>query len=387
MTAAAHNREQDGATPQGPQLRAAAVGKRYGSFEALKNVDLDISPGEFLTLLGPSGSGKTTLLMTIAGFTMPTAGRILHHDRDITRLPPERRNFGMVFQGYSLFPHLSVAGNVDFPLRIRGRSRSERKRRVAEILDLVGLSAHGHKRPDALSGGQQQRVAIARALVFEPEVLLLDEPLSALDKNLREQMQNELKRIHQEFETTFVFVTHDQSEALALSSRIAIFNHGQLIQNDSPEIVYNRPCNRFVAEFLGRINLLPVDGIEMNGAHAHARFGEHDLRVACNDAVDARACMIAVRPEHMQVHHQRPDDVDNTIAATVVDSTYHGSTTTLTLNTGRGGPELTTTVMNNDSAPAIERGLSVWLSWSVKRGVLMATGEEADPGQHAEQET
>lgn len=380
MTAAAHTTEDTVAAPQQAQLRATGVGKRYGSFEALRNVDLDIRAGEFLTLLGPSGSGKTTLLMTIAGFTMPTAGQVLHRDRDITRLPPERRNFGMVFQGYSLFPHLNVAGNVDFPLRIRGLARSERRRRVNEILDIVGLSEHGHKRPDALSGGQQQRVAIARALVFEPEVLLLDEPLSALDKNLREQMQNELKRIHQEFETTFVFVTHDQSEALALSSRIAIFNQGELIQTDSPELVYNRPCNRFVAEFLGRINLLPIDAIEADGTHARARFGDQDLRVPRNDELHGGPGMIAVRPEHMRVHHEAPGDVENMISATVVDSTYHGSTTTLTLNTGRGGPDLTTTLMNNDSAPAIERGLSVWLSWPAERGVLMATGEAADPG-------
>lgn len=372
----------DASAPGGPirhsmqtdmaQLRAIEVGKRYGSFHALRNVSLEIAAGEFITLLGPSGSGKTTLLMTIAGFTMPTTGAIRHFDTDITRRPPELRNFGMVFQGYSLFPHLSVALNIDFPLRIRNRPKAERRRRVAEMLDIVGLSEHGDKRPDALSGGQQQRVAIARALVFDPEVLLLDEPLSALDKNLREQLQGELKRIHREFGTTFVFVTHDQSEALALSSRVAIFNEGEVAQTGAPEVVYSRPSNRFVAEFLGRINLMPVESVRREGSRVRARFGDEDLLACAGDASQSGPRMIAVRPEHMQVHFERPRDRDNVINATVTDCTFHGATTTLSLDTGRGGRSLTTTLINNDSAPTVERGFRVWLSWDADRGVLMS---------------
>lgn len=357
------------------QLRTVEVHKRYGSFEALTNVSLDIRGGEFLTLLGPSGSGKTTLLMIMAGFEMPTRGRILKNDDDITRRPPERRDFGMVFQGYSLFPHLTVADNVDFPLRIRRLPRTERRRRVTEMLEIVGLSDHGHKKPDTLSGGQQQRVAIARALVFNPEILLLDEPLSALDKNLREQLQNELKRIHREIGTTFVFVTHDQSEALALSSRIAIFRDGRIVQVGDPETVYSRPENRFVAEFLGRINLLPVHNARHDGDRAWMQFGDTWLSAPAGNVNPEGSQVLAVRPEHMWVHRQRPGDADNAISVRVVDSIYHGATTTLTLDTGGNGPELTTTIMNNDAAPAIENGAEIWLSWDRTRGALMPDAE------------
>ncbi len=357
----------------GVQLQVRGIGKRYGSFEALREVDIDIHSGEFLTLLGPSGSGKTTLLMTLAGFTIPTSGRLIEGEIDITRRAPERRNFGMVFQGYSLFPHLTVADNVAFPLRIRKVAREERARQVKRMLEVVGLSEHGAKKPSALSGGQQQRVAIARALVFGPDVLLLDEPLSALDKNLREQLQAELKRIHREVGTTFVFVTHDQSEALSLSTRIAIFNEGEIAQIGDPESVYSAPDNRFVAEFLGRINLLPVTGVERDGTTARATFGTTPLtaRAAPHIALADRM-LVAVRPEHMGVHADRPAAADNAIHARVTDSVYHGATTTLTLDAGAGGPELTTTLMNNDSAFRLRAGDDVWLSWDGDKGILMA---------------
>ena len=243
------------------EIKAIGIGKAFGSFRALKDLSLDIGRGEFLTLLGPSGSGKTTFLMILAGFLEPSEGRLLSDGVDITNKPAEQRASGMVFQGYALFPHMSVEANIAFPLHVRKKPAAEIKRRVAEMIERVGLRGHETKLPAKLSGGQQQRVALARALVFEPVVLLLDEPFSALDKSLRGQMQAEVKRLHEETGTTFVFVTHDQSEALALSSRVAIFNHGELLQVGAPQEVYERPANRFVAEFLGEINMLPLKDI------------------------------------------------------------------------------------------------------------------------------
>ncbi|TIX02693.1 MAG: ABC transporter ATP-binding protein, partial [Mesorhizobium sp.] len=243
------------------EIKAIGIGKSFGSFRALDDLTLDIGRGEFLTLLGPSGSGKTTFLMILAGFVQPTDGRLYSDGVDITERPAEQRAAGMVFQGYALFPHMSVEANIAFPLKVRKKSSAEIKRRVGEMIERVGLKGHEKKLPSQLSGGQQQRVALARALVFEPGVLLLDEPFSALDKGLRGQMQAEMKRLHQETGTTFVFVTHDQSEALALSSRVAIFNHGNLLQVGAPDEVYDRPASRFVAEFLGEINMLPLKGV------------------------------------------------------------------------------------------------------------------------------
>ena len=211
-------------------LNAIGIGKSYGTFRALKDISLDVGRGEFLTLLGPSGSGKTTFLMILAGFEQATNGRLMSEGTDITAKSAEARSFGMVFQGYALFPHMTVEQNIAFPLQVRKVSRNAIRRRVGEMIERVGLGGHERKLPAKLSGGQQQRVALARALVFEPSVLLLDEPFSALDKHLRGRMQEEVKRLHQDFGTTFIFVTHDQSEALSLSSRIAIFNHGELLQ-------------------------------------------------------------------------------------------------------------------------------------------------------------
>ena len=212
------------------EIKAIRIGKSFGQFRALNDLTLDIGRGEFVALLGPSGSGKTTFLMILAGFMPPSVGRLFSDGVDITDRPAELRSAGMVFQGYALFPHMSVEANIAFPLKVRKRPAAEIRQRVVEMIGRVGLKGHENELPSQLSGGQQQRVALARALVFEPGVLLLDEPFSALDKSLRGQMQAEMKRLHQETGTTFVFVTHDQSEALALASRIAIFNHGELLQ-------------------------------------------------------------------------------------------------------------------------------------------------------------
>ena len=236
-------------------LRLRNVVKSYdGRVNAVDDISVDITKGEFLTFLGPSGSGKTTTLMMIAGFEEPTAGVIELEGEDLTRRKPYERNIGMVFQNYALFPHMTVARNVAFPLRMRRFPSARQTARVREILDLVGLSAFAEKYPRELSGGQQQRVALARGLVFNPDVLLLDEPLGALDKNLREQMQVELKRIHREVGITMVYVTHDQTEAMTMSDRIAVFSHGTLEQVAPPLEVYHRPRTRFVGEFIGDSN-------------------------------------------------------------------------------------------------------------------------------------
>jgi putative spermidine/putrescine transport system ATP-binding protein len=225
-----------------------------GRVNAVDGISLDIAKGEFLTLLGPSGSGKTTTLMMIAGFEEPTSGVIELGGEDLTRRKPYERNIGVVFQNYALFPHMTVERNVAFPLRMRAFPRARQAERVREILDLVGLRRFADKHPRELSGGQQQRVALARGLVFNPDVLLLDEPLGALDKNLREQMQVELKRIHREVGITTVYVTHDQTEAMTMSDRIAVFSHGTLEQTAPPLEVYHQPRTRFVGEFIGDSN-------------------------------------------------------------------------------------------------------------------------------------
>ena len=348
-------------------LRATGIGKRFGAVRALDGVTLDVERGEFLTLLGPSGSGKTTFLMILAGFTAPDAGRLLLDGADITGLPAEARSFGMVFQGYALFPHLSVAANIAFPLRVRKVPAAERRRRVAEMIARVGLEGQARKLPAQLSGGQQQRVALARALAFAPKLLLLDEPFSALDKGLRGQMQDEVRRLHRDTGATFVFVTHDQSEALALSSRIAIFDHGRLLQLGRPRDVYERPGSRFVAEFLGELNRLPLAGIGWAEGVARGRFEDRTLSVSGTD-ISASSAILGVRPEHMSLLPACPEGDANAIAAVVHDATYLGATTRLSLRTA-GGAALTLTVPTRPGPDMT--GAPVWLGWAAEHGVLL----------------
>ncbi len=233
-------------------IRLERLSKHYGEFRAIDDVSLDVAPGEFLTLLGPSGSGKTTVLMALAGFVAPTAGDIVLDGQSIVAQPPERRDFGVVFQGYALFPHMSVADNVGYPLKVRGTPRDEIRRRVREALDLVQLGQFADRMPRQLSGGQQQRVALARALVFRPKVLLLDEPMGALDKKLRHDLQGELRQLQRRLGATFVNVTHDQEEAMTMSDRIAIMRAGRVVQVGAPRELFDRPATRFVADFLGK---------------------------------------------------------------------------------------------------------------------------------------
>ncbi|WP_160286692.1 ABC transporter ATP-binding protein [Pseudomonas knackmussii] len=359
---------------QQTQLRAIDIGKRYGDFHALSDVSIDIQQGEFLTLLGPSGSGKTTFLMILAGFQDPSSGRLEALGADITRRPAEKRNFGMVFQGYALFPHMTIDENVAFPLKIRGMKAEERNRRVRRMLEVVGLGEHLGKRPGELSGGQQQRVAIARALVFEPDLLLLDEPLSALDKNLREQLQQELQRIHRQVGTTFVFVTHDQNEALALSTRIAIFNRGRLAQIDTPHAIYNQPSNRFVAEFLGKMNLFPLSQVGRAGELACGQFGDAQLHAEFSPALDAAAPLLAVRPEHMQLHDAPPSlSGHNVVQAVLTSKTYQGASTELGLaTTAEGALPMSLAVHAEHRAANLDHGSRVWLSWPIEKSLLLA---------------
>jgi putative spermidine/putrescine transport system ATP-binding protein len=271
------------------------VTKAYGAVRALDQIDLDIRSGEFLTLLGPSGSGKTTLLMVLAGFTRPDFGSLKFGETEVIRLAPHKRDVGMVFQNYALFPHMNVAANVGFPLRLRGVPKAEAATRVERALETVQLGGYGTRRIDQLSGGQKQRVALARAIVFEPRILLMDEPLSALDKQLREHMQIELRRLHEKLGMTTVYVTHDQREALTMSDRVAVINRGRIMQLDAPRSLYERPANRFVAEFIGESTFLPVE----MGKTACVYAGQV-LKLA-GGAVPSGRCLLMLRPERLQI--------------------------------------------------------------------------------------
>jgi putative spermidine/putrescine transport system ATP-binding protein len=305
----------------GTSIDIVNVVKRYNGMTAVDDVSLHVQPGEFLTLLGASGSGKSTLLNIIAGFIDADAGRIQVDGRDLTRVPSHKRNLGMVFQHYALFPHMSVFDNVAFPLRRRAVGRSEVVRRVRQALEVVELGHLGKRRPAQLSGGQQQRVALARAIVFQPQALLMDEPLGALDKRLREQLQLEIKRLHRELGTTVVFVTHDQEEALAMSDRIAVLRDGALVQVGTPEELYERPSSRYAAEFLGESNIFAghSDGQKFVDEASKAVF-------AIPDTARSGSALV-VRPEHVQLAEPGTDlpAEDNAVDGVVRDVVYLGS--------------------------------------------------------------
>jgi len=282
-------------------LKLSGISKSYGQFNALEAVDLDIAKGEFVTFLGPSGSGKTTTLMIIAGFESATSGQVEIENRSLFGLAPHQRNIGIVFQNYGLFPHKTAAQNVYFPLQMRGVKKAPGLRKAEEMLELVGLKDFGHRHPKELSGGQQQRVALARALVFEPSLLLLDEPLGALDKNLREQMQIEIKRIQRALGVTTIFVTHDQSEAMSMSDRIVVFEKGHIQQVASPLELYHRPQTRFVAGFIGESNLIDVKIIDAaKGEARNGAIGPIDYAVSDRASTGSEATLM-IRPEHIKL--------------------------------------------------------------------------------------
>jgi len=270
---------------------------------ALDKLSIELNPGEFLTLLGPSGSGKTTSLMMLAGFETPTAGEIRLAGKSITRLAPHRRNIGVVFQNYALFPHMTVAQNLAFPLSVRGATKAETTERVTQALEMVQLQHYRHRYPKQLSGGQQQRVALARALVFQPQLVLMDEPLGALDKQLRERMQMEIKRLHQRLGVTVVYVTHDQGEALTMSDRVAVFHHGEIQQVATPQTLYEAPCNTFVAQFVGENNRLQGKLVSRGENYCTVRLtsGEQLQALAVNVGEVGEPVSLSVRPERVRL--------------------------------------------------------------------------------------
>ncbi len=306
-----------------PLVRLRGVSKTFGSYVAIHNLDLDILNGEFITLLGPSGSGKTTTLMMLAGFETPTSGGIEMEGRHIEKVPAHKRNIGVVFQNYALFPHMTVRQNLSFPLRVRRMSAPEIDRAVAEALETVHMSAMADRRPSQLSGGQQQRVALARAIIFKPKLIVLDEPLGALDKNLREHLQAELKALHRDLGTTMVFVTHDQSEALTMSDRVAVFNKGRIEQLGSPLDLYKRPATPFVASFIGENNLHDAQVVTQSGGQATIRFAGGAVLQVANTTEAGRHITFCIRPEALSIITD-PAAPGQHLPAQVVDQIYLG---------------------------------------------------------------
>ncbi|MBQ1762678.1 MAG: ABC transporter ATP-binding protein, partial [Aquincola sp.] len=318
--------------PAEPLVSFVGVQKTYDGVNlVVRKLDLDIRRGEFLTLLGPSGSGKTTTLMMLAGFESPTAGEILLDRKPITRTPPHKRNFGMVFQNYALFPHMTVGDNVAYPLTVRRVPKAEQAQRVERALAMVRLQGMAGRYPSQLSGGQQQRVALARALVFEPQLVLMDEPLGALDKQLREHMQIELKELHRQLGVTFVFVTHDQGEALTMSDRVAVFNNGVIQQIAPADTMYEQPANRFVASFIGDGTMLPAT-LRTTGADGRAdrcsavmADGTVLTGINVNAATQGAEVMVGIRPERIGVHAAPPaGGAANLLRAQVRSIVYFG---------------------------------------------------------------
>ena len=320
--------ESPAASPEAaPHVRFADVLKSYdGETVVIRGLDLDVRDGEFLTLLGPSGSGKTTCLMMLAGFETATRGEIYIREKPINNIPPHKRGVGMVFQNYALFPHMSVRENLAFPLQVRRVRESEVGEKVARALEMVRLSGFEDRRPGQLSGGQQQRVAVARALVFQPDLVLMDEPLGALDKNLREQMQFELKSIHENVGATFVYVTHDQGEALTMSDRIAVFNDGVIQQLAEPDELYERPCNAFVAQFIGENNRLRGRVLEAD-ADGICRVEipqAGEVRALRVNAESGGPTTLSIRPERVTVEPDEGLNLPNRFEARVCELIYLG---------------------------------------------------------------
>jgi putative spermidine/putrescine transport system ATP-binding protein len=369
-----------GASPQALAIRG--LRKLFGDVPAVDGIDLEVLRGEFITLLGPSGSGKTTTLRMIAGFVTQDEGSIEIAGQEMRRVPPYRRDVGMVFQNYALFPHMTAAQNVAFPLQMRNTARPEQKERVAEALEMVKLGSFGDRYPRQLSGGQQQRIALARAIVFRPRLLLMDEPLGALDKKLREVLQLEILRISRQLEATVVYVTHDQEEALVMSDRIAIFDRGRIQQLGTGEDLYERPTSVFVADFVGESNMLrgrlerDDDGTWLQRAEWRWRV---DPSVAgARGLHDGEAAALVVRPEHMRVTAPDASRTEaNSVEATVTEVLYLGSTRKIELNL----PDGLAAIVREPAATAGDwrTGDRVRLEWSVERAVVVpdpaTTGE------------
>jgi spermidine/putrescine transport system ATP-binding protein len=349
------------------------VTKRFGSFTAVDDAHFTIRRGEFFSMLGPSGCGKTTTLRMIAGFEQPSAGQVRLEERDVSRVPPYKRNVNTVFQHYALFPHMSVFDNVAFGPRSRRVSRSKAAEQVRQILDIVRLSTFADRKPTQLSGGQQQRVALARALVNYPSALLLDEPLGALDLKLRHAMQIELKRIQQEVGITFVYVTHDQEEALTMSDMIAVMNDGRVDQIGTPEEIYQAPATVFVAGFIGSANLLPASVLRVNGEKADVSLpGGTHTTVSLGDRLLTAGdhAMVMVRPERIRLEVGEPTGSVARIPVAVKDLVFQGPVVRCAMRAADGS-EVVAHVGPDDQLPALRPGADVWVTWDPDVSVLL----------------
>ncbi len=345
-------------------VRFSSVQKTYdGETLVVKSLDLDVRRGEFLSLLGPSGSGKTTTLMMLAGFESPTAGEITLNGRPITRTPPHKRNFGMVFQNYALFPHMTIAQNVAYPLTVRRAPKAEIAKRVANALSMVQLTGKDDRLPAQLSGGQQQRVALARAMVFEPQLVLMDEPLGALDKQLREHMQIELKELHRKLGVTFVYVTHDQGEALTMSDRVAVFNEGCIQQIDVVSSLYESPSNRFVAGFVGDSTTLvgTLGSSAGDSCELILPTGERLRGFNANASSPGDSVLASIRPERVIAQFEASEQLPNTVRAAVTNVIYFGDHRRLRCAVA-GQAEATVKLPLSDASTPVA-GQPVWLTF------------------------
>ena len=348
-------------------VRFKDVQKSYdGETLVVKKLNLDIKRGEFLTLLGPSGSGKTTTLMMLAGFETPTHGDIELDGTSITHMPPEKRNIGMVFQNYALFPHMTVTENLAFPLEVRKFSKSDIQNRIRKSLEMVRLDSFANRRPGQLSGGQQQRVALARALVFEPTLVLMDEPLGALDKQLREHMQIEIRHIHQRLGVTVVYVTHDQSEALTMSDRIAVFNDGIIHQLATPSELYERPTDAFVAQFIGENNRLhgKIAAINGHGCTVQLPAGFNIQALPVNVEGQGSAVTLSLRPERLMLDPQ-DSSIANLFDGKVVELIYLGDHTRVRVS-ACGADDLIVKIPNSLGVPSYQPGQPVRVGWRLE---------------------
>lgn len=366
------------ATEQGQSdaIRLEGLTKTFGAHVATRNVNLSVYPGEFVTLLGPSGSGKTTTLMMVAGHEAPSGGRILINGRDVTRQPAHSRRIGMVFQHYAIFPHMTVAENIAFPLRMYKADKSKRGAAIQSALDMVRLAGLEDRYPNQLSGGQLQRVALARALVFGPSILLMDEPLSALDKQLRESMQLEIRRLQRELAIPTLYVTHDQHEALVLSDRIAVFNNGSIVQIGTPLDIYERPKSRFVAEFVGESNF--IDGVveESKPDITRVTVGP-DLHISATGSEQFRPgerVTVAVRPEAIDIGAPNGRTDLNIVHGEVQQTVFTGNARRIWVRS-QGGRVYMVSQGNNGSCPPLETGQKVTLSWMWSRTSIIQNEE------------
>lgn len=345
-------------------LNLIEITKRFGDFTAVERVSLSVKKGEFLTLLGPSGSGKTTLLRMLGGFEYPTSGALELHGADVGYLPPYKRNIGMVFQKYALFPHLTVIENIAYPLKRRKVKAAEVEKQVKEALELVGLDGFGSRYPRQLSGGQQQRVALARAVVFHPELLLMDEPLGALDKKLRDRMQVEIRALQKRVGITTVYVTHDQIEAMTMSDRVAVMNRGRIEQIGTPRELYDRPMTEFVAGFIGDSNLIPtvLESVDGNSVSLKVLDRAGIRAPASPHIAEGKRLKLLIRPEKLRIPIDRAEAHENWLEGTVRSMVFLGEAIQMTVAVA--GTDLSVKIANRTGETAISVGQKVIVSWS-----------------------